>query len=54
MQEKVEGQEEEEPGFFRKYWLYIAIAFFVLPNLLGGADPEGAGGAPAAASGGRK
>lgn len=42
----------EEQSFFSKYWLYILIAFLVLPNLLGGQE-EGGQGAPAAA-GGRK
>ena len=35
---KTEAEAQaEEPGFFRKYWLYILLAFLVLPNLLGDA-----------------
>eukprot|EP00347_Sterkiella_histriomuscorum_P010603 403375639 len=44
-----EGEEpQEEQSFLRKYWLYILLAFMVLPNLLGGSQEEApAGAAPA-------
>ena len=35
----------EEQSFLSKYWLYIVIAFLVLPNLLGGAEEPAAGAA---------
>jgi hypothetical protein len=38
---------EENQSFFSKYWLYIVIAFLVLPNLLGAGPEEGAAGAAA-------
>lgn len=38
----------EEQSFFSKYWLYILIAFLVLPNLLGGQEEAGAPAAAAA------
>jgi hypothetical protein len=47
------GEPEEEQSFLRKYWLYILLAFLILPNLLStDSGPEGgaAGGpGPAAA-----
>lgn len=45
LHEKKESEPEEEQSFFRKYWLYILLAFLVLPNLLGGAAPEEGGAA---------
>ena len=38
---------EENQSFFSKYWLYIMIAFLVLPNLLGGGPEEAAAGGAA-------
>ncbi len=38
---------EENQSFFSKYWLYIMIAFLVLPNLMGGGAEEGQPGAAA-------
>ena len=32
---------QEERSFLGKYWMYILIAFMVLPNLLGGGQEEG-------------
>jgi hypothetical protein len=44
-----EGEEpQEEQSFLRKYWLYILLAFMILPNLLGGAEEGGAQGGAAA------
>ena len=47
-----EQQAADEPqSFLSKYWLYIMIAFLVLPNLLGGGGAaEGAEGAAAGAA----
>jgi len=42
---------EEEQTFFSKYWIYILGAMFIVPKLLGGAEPEGAAGAGAGAGG---
>lgn len=44
--------QEENQSFLGKYWLYILIAFLVLPNLLGA--PEEGQGAPGAAGAGAK
>ena len=33
-------EPEQEQSFFRKYWLYILLAFMILPNILGGGQPE--------------
>lgn len=51
-----EGEEpQEEQSFIRKYWLYILLAFMILPNLLGGPEEGGQGAAGGAApAGGRK
>ena len=55
LKEKQPGQPapEENQSFFSKYWLYIMLAMFILPNLLGGAADDGAQ-APAAGGGQRK
>lgn len=45
---------EENQSFFSKYWLYIMIAFLVLPNLMGGGAEEGQPGAAGAAAPARK
>ena len=45
---------EENQSFFSKYWLYIMIAFLVLPNLLGGGAEEGQPGAAGAGAPARK
>lgn len=39
--EQMQAEANEPQSFFGKYWLYIVIAFLVLPNLLGGAPEEG-------------
>lgn len=31
---------EEEQSFFTKYWMYILVAFMILPRLFGPEDPE--------------
>ena len=36
-----EKKKEEEPGFLGKYWMYILIAFMVLPRLFAPEEPEG-------------
>ena len=41
----------EEQSFFSKYWLYILLAFFILPRLL--EAPEGEGGAQGGGGGGQ-
>jgi len=39
-------EKEAEQGFISKYWMWILIAFMVLPRLLGdGGAPEGGAGA---------
>jgi hypothetical protein len=40
--------QEESQSFLGKYWLYILIAFLVLPNLLGGPEEAAAAGAAGA------
>ena len=47
-----EGKEkkpEEEASFFSKYWLYILMAFLILPRLFEQAPAESGDGTPAAA-----
>ena len=40
-------EKEAEQSFIGKYWMWIMIAFMVLPRLLGdGGAPESAAGAP--------
>ena len=37
------AQPPQEQSFFQKYWLYIMMAFVILPRLLGDEPPQGEG-----------
>ena len=38
------GAEPQEQSFFQRYWLYIMMAMFILPRLLGAEEPQQEGG----------
>lgn len=40
--------EPQEQSFFQKYWLYIMMAMFILPRLIGAEEPQQEGGEGAA------
>ena len=46
------GEPEEEQSFLRKYWLYILLAFLILPNILGVEDNQEGGGSQGGQGGG--
>ncbi len=41
---------EENQSFFSKYWLYILLAIFILPKIIGEGPEEGAAGAAGGAA----